>query len=573
MTAESPSRLPLSRLRDWLTSLVATPITAGIIACLLLGAGAAFAFQIDRISRDEKLQQTTVQAQVLASGIAAPLAFDDSATLQEYLGALHADPQILAVAAYDAQGGFVGGYAVAPAKLPRNGQIGEPVISARELTVTVPVVQGDTQLGSVYLRVGLDSWSRRATRYVGIAAIVMMAALLIVVLGASYASLHEAHNQLQQETASRMQAEDALRQSQKMEALGQLTGGVAHDFNNLLMVASGALDLMDRTDDPTKLERLKAGIRHAVDRGAKLTQQLLTFSRRSPLKPEVVDLGHRIRGMDALLDRLQTDGIQIELDLPAGLWPVEVDPSELEVAILNIAINARDAMPGGGMIVISAVNQSGNEGADDMVRVAISDSGTGIAPEILNRIFEPFYTTKGVGHGTGLGLSQVYGFARASGGDVEVRSEVGKGTLISLLLPRSHGEPERAAVMPAVVQASARRRILLVEDDNTVAGMVGDMLSAIGYDHERAVSGDAAMRRLERNPDFSMVLSDMIMPGQLSGIDLVRQISQRWPTMPAILMTGYSEAASTARNEGIRLVTKPFTIQTLSAQIDSILVH
>ncbi|MBT2187272.1 response regulator [Sphingobium sp. H33] len=569
MRVGSPVR-PAS-LKAWIKQLMATPLAAAIIALLLLLAGVVFTLQVDRIGRTEKLRQASVQAQILASGIAAPLAFGDEATLREYLEALRADPQIIAVGAYDATGRFVAGYNVVPTRLPDHGRLAEPAMTARDLTVTAAVVQGGTRLGTVYLRATLDSWQRRATRYAGLAAIVLMASLLIATLGASYASLHEAHARLQEETASRQQAEEALRQSQKMEALGQLTGGVAHDFNNLLMVASGSLDLMDRTDDPARLDRLKAGIRHAVDRGAKLTQQLLAFSRRSPLKAEVVDLGDRIRGMDTLLDRLTTNGISLKTSIASNLWPVEIDPSELEVALLNVVINARDAMPQGGLVTISAENLPGDGGAPDQVRIAISDTGTGIPPDVLDRIFEPFFTTKGAGHGTGLGLSQVYGFVRASGGDIQVESVPGQGTRITLLLPRSTLSPIRSQPEQPVVEAASKRRILLVEDNDTVAEMVGGMLDEIGYEQERAASGDEALVRLEQGANFALVLSDMIMPGKLNGLDLVHEIGRRWPRMPAVLMTGFSEASISARGEGIPLLTKPFSIQSLSAQINDTL--
>jgi signal transduction histidine kinase len=553
---------------NWITRVMAIPLVAAGLALLLLVAGAIFAFQVDNISRAEKLRQAMVQANVLASGIAAPLAFSDQSTLQEYIDAVHADPQIVAVGAYDAKGHFVAGYQTAPAKLPRAGYLAEPVMSARDLIVTVPVAQGGTQLGTVYLHATLDSLTKRVTRYAGLVVIVLMAAVLIATLGASYASLNEAHRRLQTETASRLQAEEALRQSQKMEALGQLTGGVAHDFNNLLMVASGSLELMERTQDPAKLERLKSAIRQAVDRGAKLTQQLLSFSRRSPLKVEVIDLGERIRGMDVLLDQLANNGIALSVRIAPGLWPVEVDTSELEVALLNIVINARDAMAAGGTIDIVAENQPGSKDEDDQVRLAISDNGSGMAPEIVERIFEPFFTTKGAGHGTGLGLSQVYGFARASGGDVKIESEPGRGTTVALLIPRSLRQPARKQDAAPIAQPQGNRKILLVEDNDTVAEMVGGMLDEIGFVSERVASGDAALERLQQGVDFALVLSDMIMPGRLDGAALVREISRRWAALPFVLMTGYSEAAAAAQSEGIRMLNKPFTIQALASQID-----
>ena len=546
---------------------MATPLSASVFALLLLIAGLAFALQLEQVGRAEKLRQITVQAQTLASGIAAPLAFADDAALKEYLNALRADPQIVAAAAYDSDGRFVAGYARPPATFPANAEVAQPETLPSALTVTVPVMQGSTRLGTVYLHSTLDSLSRRLTRYLGIGVIVVVASLLIVMLAGSYSSLREAHQKLQAETTSRRQAEEALRQSQKMEAMGQLTGGVAHDFNNLLMVAAGGLDLMDRTSDPLKQERLKAGIRQAVDRGSKLTRQLLAFSRRTPLNPEVVNLRERLRGMDALLERSLGESIEVVMHLPSDLWPVEVDASELEVAILNIALNARDAMPRGGIIVVEAANVAASADAPDRVKIAVSDSGTGIAPELVGKIFEPFYTTKGVGQGTGLGLSQVYGFARASGGEVFVDSVLDEGTAITLALPRTLLSP-KAKDSPATAMASFnRQRILLVEDDDSVADAVGGMLHELGFQIERAVNGEDALQRLERNPDFDLVLSDMIMPGNVSGIDLVRTIRQKVPDVSTMLMTGYSAAASSAAKEGVPLLSKPFSIEDLSVQL------
>ena len=546
---------------------MATPLSASVFALLLLIAGLAFALQLEQVGRAEKLRQITVQAQTLASGIAAPLAFADDAALKEYLNALRADPQIVAAAAYDSDGRFVAGYARPPATFPANAEVAQPETLPSALTVTVPVMQGSTRLGTVYLHSTLDSLSRRLTRYLGIGVIVVVASLLIVMLAGSYSSLREAHQKLQAETTSRRQAEEARRQSQKMEAMGQLTGGVAHDFNNLLMVAAGGLDLMDRTSDPLKQERLKAGIRQAVDRGSKLTRQLLAFSRRTPLNPEVVNLRERLRGMDALLERSLGESIEVVMHLPSDLWPVEVDASELEVAILNIALNARDAMPRGGIIVVEAANVAASADAPDRVKIAVSDSGTGIAPELVGKIFEPFYTTKGVGQGTGLGLSQVYGFARASGGEVFVDSVLDEGTAITLALPRTLLSP-KAKDNPATAMASFnRQRILLVEDDDSVADAVGGMLHELGFQIERAVNGEDALQRLERNPDFDLVLSDMIMPGNVSGIDLVRTIRQKVPDVSTMLMTGYSAAASSAAKEGVPLLSKPFSIEDLSVQL------
>jgi signal transduction histidine kinase len=551
--------------------LAITPLTAVLIALALLIGALTLAIQNDRIGTQEKLRQTEVQARILAASVAAPLAFDDQDATSEFLNALRLNPEVQSAGAYSPSGNMVAGYSTAGVALPATSRVAAPVRDGRDLIVTAKVAQAGTVLGSVYLRTSIESWPRRALRYLGIALIVVMASLLVGVLGASYASLSDAHAKLRTEIEGRQQAEEALRQSQKMEAMGQLTGGVAHDFNNLLMVASSGLDLLERTTDPAKRERLRTGIRQAVDRGAKLTQQLLAFARRSPMHPEVIDPGERIRGMDTLLDRSMREDVEVRLELADGLWPIEVDPSQMEVALLNIALNARDAMPDGGTIVVSAGNLPGEGALPDRVRIAVTDTGTGIAPEMTAKIFEPFFTTKGVGQGTGLGLSQVYGFARSSAGEVVVDSAVGRGTTIALIIPRSAKAPPRKPEdkAPAPAAADGQRRILLVEDDDHVAAMVTEMLDALGMASERVASGDAAIARVEADAGFDMLLSDMVMPGALSGLDLVRAVARLRPELPAVLMTGYSAAAAAAAQEGIRLLHKPYRIEDLAGAIEA----
>ena len=547
-----------------------TPLAAIGIAMALLAAALALGIHNERVNTAERIQQSRVQAEILAGSLAGPLAFDDRVAANQYIAAMRVNPDVEAVGAYDMAGALVAGVSQPGIALPPRNRLVEPQLQGNDLTVTAPVLQGETRLGSVYLKTATESWTRRAARYLGIALIVVMATLLIAVLGYSYASLREAHRALRAEIEGRRVAEEQLRQAQKMEAMGQLTGGVAHDFNNLLMVASSGLDLMERTNDPVKRERLKQGIRQAVERGAKLTQQLLTFARRSPLHPEVIDVAARIRGMDALLDRSLREDVVVELDLPGNLWPVEVDPSQLEVAILNIALNARDAMADGGSILIKAANAPrAQPDGGDAVRLAITDTGAGLAPEMIEKVFEPFFTTKGVGQGTGLGLSQVYGFARASGGEVRFESELGKGTTVSLLIPRStKAGPEPVVETPiAAADPNHHHELLLVEDDPNVAELVAEMLGELGYGVTRSESADAAVELLRSGRRFDLVLSDMVMPGKLGGLDLAREIVAAWPALPVILMTGYSAAAASATGEGIRLLVKPYRIEDLSREI------
>ncbi|MDB5686527.1 MAG: integral rane sensor hybrid histidine kinase, partial [Rhizorhabdus sp.] len=387
-----------------------TPAIGIGMAFALLLASLGLAYHNEDQARAEKVREVQVQARVLAASLAGPLAFDDDAAAHEYIDALKASPDFVAVGAYGADGHLVAGFARAGEPLPRINRVGLPAVRGAELIVTAEVEQGGTRLGSVYLGAATEIWSRRAARYLGIAIVIIMACLLVAVLAAFYASVSAANRRLQAEIAGRQEAEEALHQSQKMEAMGQLTGGVAHDFNNLLMVASSGMELLERTTDPVRRDRLKEGIRQAIERGAKLTQQLLTFARRSPLTPQVLDVRARIRGLQDLLERSLREDIAVEFDFPDGLWPIEVDPSQLDVALLNIAINARDAMPEGGVICIGAHNHPAERDEGDMVHLSVRDTGAGIDPASIEKVFEPFYTTQSVGSGTGLGLSQVYGF-------------------------------------------------------------------------------------------------------------------------------------------------------------------
>jgi signal transduction histidine kinase/CheY-like chemotaxis protein len=561
----SDATLPRTAWRTPLTRSVAI----GVAAALLL-ASLGLAVFSERAARQEILRETQVQAEILAATVAAPLAFDDTTATQEYVNALAANPAIEAAAAYSGDGALAAALkrggdpppAHAPARMARVG--------GGHVLVAVPVVQGTTRLGAVYLRVSTEAPLQRIMRYFGIGVVVVMASLLVATLGVSEARTREAHKRLQAEIREREKAEEALRQSQKMEAMGQLTGGVAHDFNNLLMVASSGLELMERTSDPQRRARLAQGMREAIDRGASLTQQLLAFSRKTPLKIEVVDLKAQVDRMRDVLDRSLREDIQVEVVAAADLWAVELDPAQFEVALLNIAINARDAMPRGGTIRIAIENlwADGDE-AKDLVRVAISDEGEGMEPELLSRVFEPFFTTKKVGQGTGLGLSQVYGFARASGGETRIDSEVGRGTTVSLLLPRSAKPlPRREVAAPARTgQPGEARRVLLVEDDDRVAELVQEMLIELGYHVERVANASSALSALQDGADPDIVFSDMVMPGEMSGLDLARRVAEGWPGLPIVLTTGYSASAAAATSEGLRLLFKPYAMDALAAEL------
>ncbi len=552
--------------------LTRRPAIAFVLACGLLLVSLSLAVVNERLATVQNLRQAGVQAEILAASVAAPLAFDDRSAMAQYLTALRANPNIEAAGAYGPSGRFVAGFGRG-AQPPALNRIARPQARDGAVTVATPVVQGTTVLGSVYLRVATESFARRATRYIGIGAVVLMASLIVAVLGASGASLREAHARLQAEVEEREKAEAALRQAQKMEAMGQLTGGVAHDFNNLLMVASSGLDLMDRTTDPDRRERLKNGIRQAIDRGADLTQQLLAFSRKTPLRSQVVDLATVLAGMRDVLDRSLREDIAVRVDSPPGLWRVELDPSQFEVAILNIALNARDAMPEGGIITVRLRNVPSGDGEADRVSVAISDTGAGMSPELAARVFEPFFTTKEVGKGTGLGLSQVYGFVNASGGEVNFASQIGQGTTVSMSLPRSKNPSSLAAApgAPVAMSAEGLRRVLYVEDDDRVAALVAEMLEELGYQVVRAKDASIALGLLRGDAPFDLVFSDMVMPGEMNGLDLAHVLAGERPDLPVVLTTGYSASAMAAAAEGVRLLVKPYRIETLAAQLQAAL--
>lgn len=360
------------------------------------------------------------------------------------------------------------------------------------------------------------------------------------------------------------QAREQLFQAQKMEAIGQLTGGIAHDFNNLLTVILGGADLAEaQIGDNQKLRRLIGNMRHAAQRGESLTKQLLAFSRRQPLKPEIIDISRQLAIIIDLLTRSLRGDIRIVPEVPSDLWPVQVDPSQLELALLNVGLNARDAMPGGGALWIRARNFVGN-GKNNLsgqyVVVDIEDTGLGMSEEVKARAFEPFFTTKDVGHGSGLGLSQAYGFAKQSGGLLALESEFGRGTKVSLHLPAA---PSTSA-QPAAEQPAAQPRmrgnaiVLLVEDDPAVAELAVGLLGGAGYKVKTAPNAKAALETLRKGTPVDLVFSDIMMPGGMNGAELARIVRKEFPAVFILLATGYAEAAATTLAQEFPLICKPY---------------
>lgn len=381
-------------------------------------------------------------------------------------------------------------------------------------------------------------------------------------------------HQLEASDAERRRAQEALRETQKLETLGRLAGGVAHDFNNLLTVIQGNTEVLaQRATDPADRDMIEM-IRHAADRGARMTRQLLAFSRRRELRPEITSLGARYSNMSDLLAGSLRGDISTAVTFAKDLWPIECDAAEFEHALLNIAANARDAMPQGGFLRIEGRNVTlPDPGADDVgltgefVAISIADTGTGIDAAILPRVFEPFFTTKKIGEATGLGLSQVYGFAFQMGGRAAVRSEAGKGTTVTLYLPR--------ALQPALAGSGANRpaavhdggTILVVEDDDAVAATANRLFEMIGYQTIRVADARTALEVLLGGQKIDLIFSDIVMPGGMTGIELAHKTHRHFPHLPILLATGYSRAAAEVAREGLFLIAKPYRVDTLAEAV------
>jgi PAS domain S-box-containing protein len=374
-------------------------------------------------------------------------------------------------------------------------------------------------------------------------------------------------------------AQEQLTHSQKMEALGQLTGGVAHDFNNLLMIIGGHVRIVKKLlhDNPRGLQAAEA-IETAAKRGETLTRQLLTFSRRQPLNPVVADLSKRVDALRTLLANSLGSSIQLKTSVAPDTWAVEIDVGELELALVNVAVNSRDAMPDGGVIAISTENvrlsrgQVSGDLAGDFVALTVADKGVGIPQDVLSKVFDPFFTTKGAGKGSGLGLSQVYGFARQSGGTATVDSDVGKGTRVTIYLPRSRADILKAWPQEEAVENVAGGFVLLVEDNPVVAEVSATMLGELGFGVELAGDAKAALRAINGDTKFDLMFSDIVMAGPLDGIALARIVRQRRPDLPILLATGYSSAALAARDE-FSILRKPYQVAQLSRAIANVIAQ
>ncbi|MFZ0019783.1 MAG: ATP-binding protein [Acetobacteraceae bacterium] len=408
-----------------------------------------------------------------------------------------------------------------------------------------------------------------------------------VELGQANAALElvnaDLHYRVEVETAARVKAQAELFRMQKLESIGQLTGGIAHDFNNLLMVIINGLQVLAQSGDVRLRERALRRTQEASWRASELTRRLLAFARRQALHPERVDLPQHVEALRELLCQGVRENIQLHTDLAEDVWPLEADFGALELALLNLAVNARDAMPDGGKLTIAARNILVDAGIGvrhavapgEYVEIAVEDTGTGMAPEILENVFEPFFTTKGAGRGTGLGLAQVYGFAQQSKGTAWVDSRLGEGTIVRVMLPRSRREiRQEPARLDLVSNAQPRGdlRVLVVEDEPAVADAVLDMLTELGHRGTCVATVASALALLADPKQPDLVLSDVLLPGGGSGLDLAREIRQRHLSVPIILTSGYG-GAMTQRLSTMDLpfLRKPYQMEALRQAIDTAL--
>jgi PAS domain S-box-containing protein len=381
------------------------------------------------------------------------------------------------------------------------------------------------------------------------------------------------------------EADERLRQSQKMDAIGQLTGGVAHDFNNVLTVITGTIDILrDGMADRPELAAVAQLMEDAATRGAEITSQLLTFARRQPLEPRVIDVNGMVTDTVKLLKPILGGHVDIERVLADNAWPALADPSQLSAAIINLAVNARDAMPGGGKLTLETANVRLDEGdlsgdkevtTGEFVMIAVTDTGVGIPSDIRDRVFEPFFTTKGIGHGTGLGLSMVYGFAKQSGGTVKIDSAEGRGTVIKLYLPRSEGQgAAKAEPVHATGTPHGHEMILVVEDDALVRGYVIAQLGSLGYRTLVASDGASALALVDQGVEFDLLFTDMIMPGGMNGRELAEAILDRRRGAKVLYTSGYTD--NTIAHDGqidpsVALLKKPYRKSQLAQKIREVL--
>lgn len=575
-------------------SLGVAPLLAVPFVLALAFIAIVVAIHDERAYGTQRRGEAVVQARILAATLTAALSAGDREAADTYVDRLAIDPNVEMVAAFDRGGALISHYSRDATRPPPASTDALPTPQRWQVAAAEPVLQSGAALGSVYVLSSPESLVRLLLRHVGTALLMVLSAVMLIVLGHAQKALREANasleqrarelaaanHDLQQQIRKRAEVEERLRQAQKMETIGQLTGGVAHDFNNILLIILGNLERLLRRlrdgSDPDLIRSAEQAMQGAA-RAAGLTRSLLAFARRQPLKPAVIDVNRRITDMSVLLRRTLGEKIGIETVLAAGLWRVAVDPNQFEHALLNLALNARDAMPDGGRLTIEAANahidgryaSEADISPGQYVVVAVSDTGVGMSEDILRRAFDPFFTTKEIGHGTGLGLSQVYGFIKQSGGHVKIYSEPGHGTTVKVYLPRATAEVEVPDAGPAAVldARGASELVLLVEDDDGVRAHTVELVREIGYRVVAASNGAEALAILARTPDIALLFTDVGLPGGMNGKQLADDAKRLRADLPVLFTTGYARNAIVHEGRldpGVHLVPKPFDREELA---------
>lgn len=570
----------------WKSGIRLPQAVVSLLAIIVLLLGLGVVIQADSSYRAERAERAQVRARILAANVTAAADFRDQEAAQEAVSAFRADPSARIVAVYDAGGQLLASFSKNGEPAPQ--KLGGPLPEAPSSITTFAEIERDgAKVGTVYLMGDSLPFYRRVTRFALIAAFAVGVSLIVLMLSLAQRTLRQANAklasaiaELQSEVETREAAESQLRQAQKMEAIGQLTGGIAHDFNNMLAIVLGGIDIAERRlEDTAKARVALTHAKEGANRAADLTRRLLAFARQQPLQPQVVDANQLVAKMTELLERTLGGGVVIETVLAENLWHICADPGQLENALLNLCVNARDAMDGEGTLRIATRNSLAvdcSQGDEDHVVLTISDTGPGMPPEVLARAFEPFFTTKSVAKGTGLGLAQVDGFVRQTGGYVEIDSEMGHGVSVEIFLPRYEGPQE---VSPddnrtrAALKGSNDEVILVVDDEFLVRQMSAESLRELGYTVIEAANGDEALGIMAKRDDICMLFTDIVMPG-INGRELADKARARAPDLPILFTTGYTRDTTFHDgmvDRGIVLLSKPFTIEQLAQKIRQVL--
>jgi signal transduction histidine kinase len=562
MSARDPARRRIAVL--WIGALV------------LVLASLALAIREEALHRAVILQQAQAQTDVLAGSVGAALSFNDADAMRQSLGALMRNPQVAAAAIYGADGRQLAVLARPVADAPSALAADESRRVAGRVTVARPVIEQGQSLGFVYIETTPEGPSAFIARHTGLVILTLLALLLLSFVTGSAARLTVANARLSEEIEARAAAEEALRQSQKLEALGQLTGGIAHDFNNLLQAIHGAFELiLGKAEDEKTVRRWARNGLEAADRGASLTRQLLAFSRQQKLEMKPLIVADAIQRMRDMLTRTLGPRVALALDLDTDRVPVMSDATQLELAVMNLAVNARDAMPEGGRLTIRTRKLELTGDAllppGPYLQLQVIDTGEGMPLHVARRAFDPFFTTKAVGKGTGLGLAQVYGVARQAGGDARIASTPNAGTTVTLLFHEaSHPAVEDLAPARAAAAGAHSARVLLVDDDEAVRQVLRGGLELRGFQVLDANSGEAALSLAAEHPQIAVI--DYAMPG-MDGAQTAEQLRRLMPQLPIILASGHPDTASIERALGgqATVLRKPFDIGELSDTVTRML--